>query len=407
MDHILALECTRCGSRYEPVGQHQVCANHESGTGSLDVVLTEDVRNSESLQADTVRSLWDFEDLLPIPASADPVTLGEGGTPHVPAPALSERYDVECSLKLEGGNPTGSIKDRGTAAVATWARDRGATGLACASTGNAAASLGAYATRAGLDCLVFVPADVPGAKAVQPLVAGAEVIAVEGSYGEAAALCRQVTSRSGWVTRSAGATPAVRAGMGTIGYELVAQQPETPEWVVVPMGNGGAIAGLWSGLSALAAAGALDDPPQLLGVQAEGTTPIADAFEGEERFDTAETIADSIAVSEPDASEDACRSLSQSTGDVVVVSDDDIQTAQQELGSAEGVFAEPASAATLAGLSRARKDHIIPAGASVSLLVTGTGLKDKGAAQAAAPTRKRLSTELSDEDLFDRLDVFE
>ena len=171
------------------------------------------------------------------------VSLGEGGTELITAPSLSSDLGVELSLKLEGANPTGSTKDRGSAAVVAHALARGDDVVACASTGNAAASVAAYAARGGLACCLFVPERAPDAKAVQPLVYGADVFAVKGTYDDAFALCERVTAASGWLDRSAGATPCTDAGARTLGDGLAGQPNRGPDRGGVPVGSTDAEAG--------------------------------------------------------------------------------------------------------------------------------------------------------------------
>jgi threonine synthase len=341
-----------------------------------------------------------YEPLLPV-NSLDSISLGEGGTALVTAPSLSADLGVNLRLKLEGANPTGSTKDRGSAVVVAHAVERGDDVVTCASTGNAAASVAAYAARSALTCCLFVPASAPDAKAVQPLVYGADVLAVEGTYDDAYDLCERVTAASGWLDRSAGATPYTDAGARTLGYELAEQTAGVPDWVVVPMGNGGTIASAWRGLDTFAKLGIVDDTPRMLGVQAEGTTPIYDAVHETEGA-AATTCADSIDVGTPHRLRDAKAAIDASNGTAVAVPDSAIRAATAQLGREEGVFVEPACAAALAGLRRARKAGTIDSGDDVVAVMTGTGLKDTATARSVVDTPESVSSDTDPETIVSR-----
>jgi threonine synthase len=409
-----SLVCRRCGARHPPDSVEYTCPEHDGVAGVLDVTYDEAAMRSAFAPSDgPVDSLWDYEALLPIDTS-EPVVLGAGGTDLLAAPRLGEALGVDAYVKDEGANPTGSNKDRGSAVVATRARNRGHDVVTCASTGNAAASLAGYAARAGLACRIFVPADVPEAKAVQPQVYGADVLAVEGSYEDAYDLCRTVSRERGWYNRSAAINPYAVEGNRTLGFEIAEQTDATPDWVVLPMGNGCTLAGAWKGLRQFADLGLADGTPRMLGVQAAGATAIHDQFHREraneegapaadgagrpatEPADRDEgggpadrdrgvtgTAADSIDVTGPHNAGKACEALHESGGDAVVVDDDAILDAQRLLGETEGLFAEPASAAAVAGLRRARERGIVADGDTVVVVATGTGLKDTATASEA------------------------
>ena len=374
MDRATQFVCSRCGESVSAPPRHD-CA------GSTTFQLRHDEAVREAVDAggdpDDIRR---YEPFLPVD-SLDGVSLGEGGTDLVAAPSLSSDLGVDLALKLEGANPTGSTKDRGSAVVVAHAAARGDDVVACASTGNAAASVAAYAARSGLECCLFVPDHAPDAKAVQPLVYGADVLAVEGTYDDAFDLCQRVTAASGWLDRSAGATPYTDAGARTLGYELAEQPGRVPDWVVVPMGNGGTIASAWQGLATFADLDIVARTPRMLGVQADGTTPIFDAVHGTDG-DGSETCADSIDVGTPHRLTDAREAIEGSGGTAVAVSEEAIRSATARLGTEEGVFVEPACAAALAGVERAREDGTIDSGEDVVAVMTGTGLKDTDTARS-------------------------
>ena len=395
MTLVEALVCGRCGRRYAPGDVEYTCPEHDGVTGILDVRYDyERLRDQVDAVLDgPTDDLWSYEPLLPV--DGEGVRLGAGGTDLLDALALGDALGVDALVKNETTNPTGSNKDRGSAVVVSRARQQDHEVVACASTGNAAASLAGYAARADLECRIFVPADLPEAKAVQPRLYGATVIGVDGSYADAYELCREVSADRGWYNRNAAMNPYAVEGKRTLGFELAEQAPAA-DWVVMPMGNGCSLAGTWKGLREFERLGVLESTPRMLGVQAEGATAIYDQFVTESetvpdggtgrdtpRSNDEETTADSIDVGVPHNAGKACRALRESDGDAVVVSDEAIREGQRLLGGCEGVFAEPASAAAVAGVRTARERGVVEHGDRVVVVATGTGLKDTASAQQA------------------------
>ncbi|PSQ33593.1 threonine synthase [Halobacteriales archaeon SW_10_68_16] len=402
MDHVTTLECTLCGAEYDPDQIIYTCDEHEGTKGILEVTYDYDVIN-ERFDADldgTIPSQWKYEPFLPVDDAADPVTLNEGGTDLFEAPTLSEELGIETLVKDDGRNPTGCFKDRASSVAVTKARHAGREVITCASTGNAAASLCGYAARGGLDCRIFVPGSAPEGKLAQPLVYGADVLAVEGTYDEAYDLSVEVTERYGWYNRNAAINPFQVEGKRTAGLELAEQslvRGEIPDWVVFSMGDGCTIAGAWKGLWEFYELGYVEEHPKMLGVQAEGATAIHDAFHGNEDPGTvAETMADSIAVGVPRNVVKACRALEESGGTSVLVSDEDIMDAEVLLGSSEGIYAEPAAAAPVAGVQEARDRGIIDPSDTVVVASTGFGLKDTESAKQATGGVERVDPDISE-----------
>jgi threonine synthase len=402
MSHVTGLVCTRCGREYDPGAATDTCPAHDGvAVGILDVRY-----DYEAVAADldldpggATGSLWRYRPLLPVDGDR-PVDLGAGGTPLLEAPGLSAELGVETLIKDETGNPTGSNKDRGNSVVVTRAVERGHDVVTCASTGNAAASLAGYAARAGLDCPIFVPGDLPDAKAVQPTIYGATVFAVDGSYTGAYDLCATVAARRGWYNCSAAMNPYAAEGKRTLGFEIAEGTRDRPvNWVAMAMGNGCSLAGAWKGLWEFDRLGLADGTPRMLGVQAAGAPAIHDAFQNEtepdeERGEGADqadgdrasdgTTADSIDVRVPHNAGKACRALEESGGTAITVGDDAILAAQRLLGRTEGVFVEPASAAAVAGVEAARRRGVVAPGDRVVVVATGTGLKDPASAEQTA-----------------------
>jgi threonine synthase len=303
-----------------------------------------------------------YRDRLPF-APGDPVvSLGEGSTPLVPAPLLSERVGAEVWLKIEGANPTGSFKDRGmTCAVSAAVRD-GATAVICASTGNTAASAAAYAARAGLTGAVIVPeGKIATGKLAQALMHGAKVIALRGNFDEALELVRALSGKHpiGLVNS---VNPFRLEGQKTAAFEIL-DEIGPIDLLSIPVGNAGNITAYWKGFQEMNAA------PAMHGFQAAGAAPLVSG----ERVANPETVASAIRIGNPARWEEAMTAMRDSRGGVQAVSDAQILDAYRLLAGREGVFCEPASAASVAGLLV----HGVPAGVTrIVCVLTGHGLKD-------------------------------
>jgi len=303
-----------------------------------------------------------YRERLPFAAEDPLVTLQEGSTPLVHAPVLSQMLETSVYLKLEGANPTGSFKDRGmTCAVSAAARD-GAKAVICASTGNTAASAAAYAARAGITCAVIVPeGKIAQGKMAQTLMHGARVISLKGNFDQALELVRELTDTHQIVLVNSINEYRIE-GQKTAAFELDEDLGGELELLCIPVGNAGNITSYWRGFKELGAA------PRLFGFQAEGAAPIVLGHVVEHP----ETIASAIRIGNPVRKEDAVNAMVESRGAIRAVSDAEILDAYRLLASREGMFCEPASAASVAGLLRYGAD-----GASqVVCVLTGRGLKD-------------------------------
>jgi threonine synthase len=400
MKHVVALECTLCGAEYDPQQIIYTCPEHDGVKGILDVKYDYDVvaQNFTAELDGDIRSQWKYQAFLPVDTDAEVVSLNEGGTDLFDAPRLSQHLGVETLVKDDGRNPTGCFKDRASSIAVTKANHAGRDVITCASTGNAAASLAGYSARGGLDCRIFVPGDAPPGKLAQPLVYGADVLAVDGSYDEAYDLSVEVTEEYGWYNRNAAINPFQVEGKRTVGHELAEQsvvRESVPDWVVFSMGDGCTIAGAWKGFREFYDLDYVDDTPKMLGVQAEGAASIHDAFhEHDSVDDIADTLADSIAVGRPRNTIKACRALEESGGTSLTVADEDILAAERLLGSTEGIYAEPAGAAPVAGLEKAVAEGIVASDETVVVTATGYGLKDTESARRAGGSVTEISPEL-------------
>ncbi len=302
-----------------------------------------------------------YRDRLPFGPDDPVITLREGSTPLVPAPRLSEEVGAEVWLKLEGANPTGSFKDRGMTCAVSDAVRNGAKAVICASTGNTAASLAAYAARAGIGGAVIVPeGKIAAGKLAQALMHGARVIALRGNFDEALELVREVTRRHA-IALVNSINPLRMEGQKTAAFELADELGEL-DALCIPVGNAGNITAYWRGFREVGL------EPRMLGFQAAGAAPLVLG----KRVEKPETIASAIRIGNPARWEDAMAAVTESRGAVEAVTDDEILAAYRLLASREGVFCEPASAASVAGLLK----HGAGGAARVVCVLTGHGLKD-------------------------------
>jgi threonine synthase len=313
-----------------------------------------------------------YRDWLPeIPDSAI-AALGEGGTPLIEAPRLSERLSARLHLKFEGMNPTASFKDRGMSVALSRAVAEGSHACVCASTGNTAASAAAYAARAGVSCFVVVPVGrIALGKAVQVLAHGAKVIQIEGSFDAALRLSRKASEELNDVALVNSVNPDRIEGQKTASFEVCESLGSPPDVLALPVGNAGNITAYWKGFKEWREAGLAEATPKMLGFQAEGASPLVAGHD----FENPETVASAIRIGAPASREGALAAARESGGLIESVTDEEILDAQSLLAREEGVFCEPASAAGIAGLLKLAREGRGPEGVAVSVL-TGHGLKD-------------------------------
>ena len=302
-------------------------------------------------------------------------TLGEGETPLIEAPTLSERVGARLYLKFEGMNPTASFKDRGMTVALSRAVAAGSRASVCASTGNTAASASAYSARAGIKCFVVVPAGkIALGKAVQVLAHGADIVQIEGNFDEALRLSRLLAEELGDVALVNSVNPDRIEGQKTAAFEVCEVLGAPPDALALPVGNAGNITAYWKGFSEWREAGYSETAPRMLGFQAEGASPLVAGHD----FENPETVASAIRIGSPASKEGALAAARDSDGLIESVTDGEILDAQALLAREEGVFCEPASAAGIAGLLKLASERRGPEGTVVSVL-TGHGLKDPDA----------------------------
>lgn len=365
MSHI-ELACVECGASHEADMHALGC---ESCGSPLDVSYLDPEMHTMT-----------FDDLdMPVPFHADSptVTMGEGKTPIIELPTVGR--EMGCArvvAKLEFMNPTGSFKDRGTATMLSVALEHGVDSVVEDSSGNAGASVSAYAARAGIDAHVFAPETAPEAKMGQIRVYDASTHPTPGPREASTEAAVDFQRRHGMVYASHNLSPYFVEGTKTFGYEVVTQMSPGPDHIVIPVGNGSLLLGAWKAYQELITRGAVAHMPKLHAIQAEAVMPIASAITGTDWTPGATTIAGGIAVGSPPRLRQSLRAIRESGGTSLAVTDASIIAWQKRLASQEGIFAEPTSAAAFAGLQLLVERGVVGRDEIALVPVTGFGLKD-------------------------------
>ena len=391
---VTELRCVICGRSYAPGEVDYTCPDC-GPMGTLDVLYDVDAINSvisPAMISDMAEpTLWRYRALMPLAADADVPPLAVGWTPLYDAPRLAAKVGLgQVWVKDDGRNPTGSLKDRASALIVARAMADHIEVVTTASTGNAAAALAGLSASVGLPAVIFVPAAAPEAKIAQLLTYGAQVMLVQGNYDAAFDLAVQASERYGWYNRNTGMNPYTLEGKKTVAYEIAEQLGwRAPDVVVVSVGDGNIISGVYKGFRDLVDLGWIDHMPRLIGVQASGSAAMYEAWKRDENPAAmepinAQTVADSISADLPRDAVKAMRAVRDTNGAYVSVDDQAILDGIPALARLSGVFAEPAGAAVYAGVQQALEEgHIAPAD-EVVLLVTGNGLKDIRSAMRVA-----------------------
>ncbi len=384
----LALRCVSCNSLYEFSPFLLRCPR----CGGLLEVVVEDPGVSWSTWKARNPGVWRYREALPVPQDIAPVSLGEGGTPIVEMEGLRAKVYI----KFEGSNPTGSFKDRGMTVGVTMAKSVGARVVVAASTGNTAASMAAYAARAGLKAVVVLPrGGVARGKLLQAMLHGACIVEVEGSFDRAMDMVLGIAGSTAVAYPLNSFNPIRLEGQKTLAYEIVDSLGYVPDYVVVPVGNGGNIAAIWKGFRELWEWGLTDELPVMIGVQAEGASPLARAWSEGLReplwIDHPRTIASAIRIGRPVNWPKAMAAVRDSGGLFVAVDDEAIMDAQKLVARKAGLGVEPSSAAAVAGLLRLVEDGAIEPDSSVVVVATGHALKDPDVLQGMASSHLRVS----------------
>jgi threonine synthase len=379
------LECTSCGLGHDWSQLQNLCTKCQKPLFAIvDLAAVKKLDCfKQSSWRDTLRtrekSLWRYRELLPLPADATPVSLGEGGTPLLRAPRFHE--DVDLWVKDESLNPTQSFKARGMSVAVSMAKYLGATKLAVPSAGNAGGALAAYAARAGLEAHIFMPRDTPRANIIECRELGAHVTLIDGLITDCGAeiACRK--DAEGWFDMSTLKEPYRIEGKKTLGYELAEQLDwKLPDVILYPTGGGTGLIGMWKAFNEMEALGWIDKKrPRMFSVQASGCAPIVRAFETAEKFaaefPNAHTVASGLRVPKAIGDFLMLKILRQSNGGAIAVDDDEMIRTVRKVGKTEGLFVAPESAACFVALKKLRASGKIDIRERVVIFNTGSGIK--------------------------------
>lgn len=379
------LSCPSCGFE---VAEGFVCGGCPKCSEFLEYTFEEEYLKTVEFSGPL--TFWRYRSILPkVPK---PISLGEGGTPLHEAVRLGEALGLKgLLLKDETKNPTNSFKDRSASLIVSDAAGKGFDTVVCATNGNHGASIAAYSTRADIACNLIVPSALDIGKLTQMIVYDAHIEEAGESIEDAIARASSLAEETGWYQATTELNPLAVEALKTIPFELAEQAP-IPNWIVAAMGSGATIYSIWKGFKELKEMGAIEEKPRLVGVQAAGCSPIAEAFRlGENRptdIDRIATEATAIRVAKPIYGSAALKALRASNGLVVSVTDEEMLASEKEIARSEGLFVEPASAATVACLRRLMESGDIDRGDSIVSLITSSGLKTNDILQNLSTRRK-------------------
>jgi threonine synthase len=356
-------------------------------------------------------SVWKYRELLPIENEESIITLAEGGTGLHRCRRLGRKLGLKkLYVKNEGENPTGSFKDRGMTAAISKAKELGKKRVLCASTGNTSASLAAYSARAGMECIVLVPkGKVAGGKMLQVAVHGAKIIQVKGDFDQAFKTALELAKRRRDLYLMNSINPYRLEGQKTLAFEISDQlDSKPPDTVILPVGNGGNISAAWKGFTEFQQLSIGKTRPRMIGIQAEKAAPIAKAVKRRENkirpVYNPQTLATAIRIGSPVNWPKVLKAIKESKGTAETVSDSEILQAQRELATLEGIFVEPASAASIAGLKKLRANGRVDASETIVCVTTGHGLKDPSVLERLPKSQTGYNLEITDRTSIDALE---
>jgi len=327
-----------------------------------------------------------YKKYLPVTEKTPDITLLEGDTPLIKSTNLSKELGLDLYFKYDGLNPTGSFKDRGMVMAVAKAVEEGSKAIICASTGNTSASAAAFAARYNLDCYVLIPdGNIAMGKLAQALMYGAKVISIEGNFDDALNIVRDI-AKTEPITLVNSVNPYRLQGQKTAAFEVCDELGKAPDYLAIPVGNAGNISAYWMGFNEYKNDGKINSLPTLLGFQAEGAAPIVK----NEVVKDPQTIATAIKIGNPASWDKAVNALKESNGQINAISDEKILEAYKMLASSEGIFAEPASCITLAGVLNLKEKGVFKGGETVVCVLTGNGLKDPTTSLSQIPTPQKI-----------------
>jgi len=398
MKYVSHATCMICGKTFKKGEFDYICPDH-GNEGILDIEYDygaiQKGFSKDRLKADKDMSIWRYKPLLPVDENCQVPNLSVGNTPLINLDSLANDFDIKhLYIKDDGRLPTASFKDRASAVAVVKAKETREKIITTASTGNAAAALSGICASMGQPNVIFVPATAPQAKIAQLLMFGSTVVLVDGTYNDAFELCLKVANEYGWYNRNTGYNPYMSEGKKTCSFEICEQLGwKAPDAIFVSVGDGCIIGGIHKGLKDLYELGWIDKMPRLYGIQAEGSSYMYQAWKNNEDIITkppvkAETVADSISAGLPRDRIKALNAVKSTNGAFITVTDEQILKAIPNLAQRTGIFAEPAGAATWAGVEKAARKGILKSHETVVVINTGSGLKDVNSAMKAAELTK-------------------
>lgn len=376
-------QCINCGTKYSVNEIVYFCKK----CGDILEVKYDFKEISEKLEKSNWQnvplSVWRYKEFMPIDNFSKIISLNEGGTGLHSCHKLGKELGLfQLWVKNEGENPTGSFKDRGMTVGVSKAAELGAKNVICASTGNTSASLAAYAAKAGMRCTVLIPAGkIAYGKLSQAMIYGAKVLQVRGNFDQSLEMVLKISEKHSSIYLLNSINPFRVEGQKSLGFEICDQLEQgPPDRVVVPVGNAGNISAIWKGFTEFKELGFISKLPKMTGIQAEGSAPIAQAIKTNSDkivpVENPETVATAIRIGAPVSWKKAVNAIRNSGGTAETVTDDEILEAQKMLARTEGIFVEPASASSIAGLIKLVRNGVIDKGERVVCVTTGHGLKD-------------------------------
>ncbi|MBI5950735.1 MAG: threonine synthase [Chloroflexi bacterium] len=383
ISYLADLQCSGCGSMYSAAEVHTFCPDCQSPLmANYDLSTARRYVDRDEIHS-RLKGMWRWREVLPVLETQNMIALGEGDTPLLPLPRVGKSLGLtRLFVKDESSNPTGSFKARGLSAAVSKAKELGIRKVIIPTAGNAGGAMAAYAARADMRAMIYMPKDTPNANIMESRIAGAEVILVDGIISDAAGMAGETARREGWFDVSTFKEPYRVEGKKIMGYELAENfNWELPDVIIYPTGGGTGLVGMWKAFEELEQLGWLDNAkrPRMVSVQAEGCAPVVKAFEKKASFcdfwTDAKTIASGLRVPKSFADSLILKCLYESDGTAVAVSDASITETQKELARAEGIFAAPEGAATLAALKALVQQNWLQPDERVVIFNTGSGLK--------------------------------
>jgi threonine synthase len=395
-------QCINCGTKYPTDEILYFCRKcGDILEIKLDYDLTKDILKRSGWKK-TPLSVWRYRDLMPITDPTRIVTLGEGGTGLHVCKRLGKALGLkELYVKNEGENPTGSFKDRGMTVGVTKAVELGVKSVICASTGNTSASLAAYAAKAGLTCAVLIPSGkIAYGKLAQAIIYGAKVIQVRGNFDQALDIVFKLSEKHRSIYLLNSINPFRIEGQKSLGFEICEQlDNKAPDRIIVPVGNAGNISAIWKGFTEFHNLGFVKGLPKMTGIQAAGSAPIAEMIKtGSKELKPVakpETVATAIRIGAPVSWKKAVNAIRNSGGTAETVTDDEILEAQKTLSRLEGLFVEPASASSIAGLKKLVHNGTLDKDERIVCVTTGHGLKDPDIAIRMSEKPQEVNAEIA------------